>query len=667
LNGKPLELLMPIYKHSPYALVAINDKSIKTLKNLQNSNITIDQFALKNPSILAMLKSHGIDIEKLHTKQQNIYSDNELKRGVYVVYISNEIYDIKQKNIPYKVFNPHDYGIDYYGDILFSSQSTFKNNPEEARKIIKATKEGYKYAFSHIDETINVILDKYNTQHLSYQKLKYEATTLKTILSDSFVFNKYKIRNIENLFLILGMTQKHLCYSEFVYTPSILSKKEKIFLQSHLFRCAVTANWEPFGFVDSKGMVTGIGVDYWNLVKQELGINSEYIVVDNWNKVLSDIKNKKVDITPSTHKTPDKEKYAVFSKPYISSRVVIATLNNVGFISDISILKNKMIAVGKNYSAYFLLRQKYPKLKLLQVKNIDEALRMVSEGKVFAAADILPVIAYKINKYSYSNLKISGRTDAVFNVRFMVRKDYKELIPILNRAIDNIGDNEKNAIYRKYITVNYQNGYSKRYVMFVLGGMILLVVLFVVWLVVLKKEILKRKKLEAQLEKMAIKDRLTNIYNRYKLDIVTQRQIIIANRYKRPLSFIFFDIDYFKKINDTYGHQVGDDVLKELSSLVASNIRGSDIFGRWGGEEFLIICPETTFEEAYRLAEKLRVLIFKYKFSQLEKGKISCSFGVAMYKFGDTVKSTMLRLDRCLYLAKQNGRNRVEGKNQDVG
>ena len=352
--------------------------------------------------------------------------------------------------------------------------------------------------------------------------------------------------------------------------------------------------------------------------------------------------------------------YAVFSKPYVSFPIVIATRNDVGFISNIESIKDKTIAVGKNYTAEKLLKKLYPDLTLIEVKNTDEALKLVSKGKVFATADILPTIAYKINKYNYSNLKIAGKTDAIFHVRFMVRDDYKELIPMINRVIDGITLAQKNQIYQKWISVSYQKGFSLNYLRNILVIASIVILIFILWILFMKREIIKRKKLERELEILATTDELTSVFNRYKIDMVMEEQINLAKRYKRPFSVIFFDIDHFKQVNDTYGHKKGDKVLKELGKLVSQNIRKSDIFGRWGGEEFLIICPETKVEEAKQSAEKLRGLIERYNFDEKFVCPITCSFGVTEYKYGDNSETIVKRVDKLLYKAKEEGRNRVE-------
>ncbi|EDP74082.1 GGDEF domain-containing protein [Hydrogenivirga sp. 128-5-R1-1] len=153
-------------------------------------------------------------------------------------------------------------------------------------------------------------------------------------------------------------------------------------------------------------------------------------------------------------------------------------------------------------------------------------------------------------------------------------------------------------------------------------------------------------------------DRLTGLYNKGKFNEVLQREIQRAKRYKRPLSLIIFDIDHFKKINDTYGHKVGDEVLKALAKLIKKNIRKTDFAARWGGEEFVILAPETNVEGAKKLAEKLRQAVETYKFPTV--GKVTISLGVAQLEPDEKPEDFIVRADMALYKAKEGGRNRVE-------
>ena len=160
---------------------------------------------------------------------------------------------------------------------------------------------------------------------------------------------------------------------------------------------------------------------------------------------------------------------------------------------------------------------------------------------------------------------------------------------------------------------------------------------------------------------LAETDRLTGLFNKGKFNEVLKKEIERAKRYKRPLSLIIFDIDRFKRINDTYGHKVGDEVLRELAKVIKSIIRKTDFLVRWGGEEFVILAPETDLDGALKLAEKLRQTVEKHQFPTVKN--VTISLGVAQYIDEETPEEFIIRADTALYKAKENGRNRVEVAN----
>ena len=160
--------------------------------------------------------------------------------------------------------------------------------------------------------------------------------------------------------------------------------------------------------------------------------------------------------------------------------------------------------------------------------------------------------------------------------------------------------------------------------------------------------------------KLAEHDALTGIYNRVKLNTLFPDFIYNANRYDKDFAVILFDIDHFKNINDTYGHNVGDSVLIELTYMVKNLLRDNDIFVRWGGEEFIVVLQIASLSDASKLALRLRKNIEEHPF--LHVGRVTCSFGVTEFRDGDTQMILLERADEALYEAKDNGRNRVVTK-----
>lgn len=168
--------------------------------------------------------------------------------------------------------------------------------------------------------------------------------------------------------------------------------------------------------------------------------------------------------------------------------------------------------------------------------------------------------------------------------------------------------------------------------------------------------------LKTDLKEKVIRDPLTNLYNRRFLTEALEKSLSGAIRYKSTLAILMIDLDYFKRLNDNYGHDVGDLVLKMVADVFKHNLRLSDVACRYGGEEFCIICPDTNLREAYLLAEKLRELIEDLVIchQQQQIDTLTTSIGIAMYPRNGVTGTKLLHLaDQALYQAKNNGRNQV--------
>ncbi len=167
---------------------------------------------------------------------------------------------------------------------------------------------------------------------------------------------------------------------------------------------------------------------------------------------------------------------------------------------------------------------------------------------------------------------------------------------------------------------------------------------------------------ERSLEDLAGTDSLTGIMNRRKFYEVLRREITRARRYGSSFSIILFDLDHFKVLNDNYGHSEGDRVLKELAELIRKRLREADAFARVGGEEFIVLAPDTSFDGAVELAERLRGAIEDHFFGS--RLKLTASFGVTSFTQGDNEDTLLKRVDNLMYVAKMKGRNRVEASQQ---
>jgi diguanylate cyclase (GGDEF)-like protein len=171
---------------------------------------------------------------------------------------------------------------------------------------------------------------------------------------------------------------------------------------------------------------------------------------------------------------------------------------------------------------------------------------------------------------------------------------------------------------------------------------------------IIEKNIQLLREKNSELETISKTDRLTGVSNRMHLDNVLASELSRSKRYDNRLSLIMLDIDHFKKINDTYGHQVGDKVLIQLSEILKINTRDTDTVGRWGGEEFMIVCPEISQDQAFVIAEKILTILNQSKICDIS---VTASFGISQLRDEDSVEQLVKRADENLYKAKHSGRN----------
>ena len=167
----------------------------------------------------------------------------------------------------------------------------------------------------------------------------------------------------------------------------------------------------------------------------------------------------------------------------------------------------------------------------------------------------------------------------------------------------------------------------------------------------------ERERLVLEFKRMASTDSLTGIYNRMKLEPIMTAAVLRSRRYGRMLSVLLVDIDHFKLVNDNYGHNIGDAVLRDVAAVLKENLREADSLGRWGGEEFLVVAPETSTEGARAIAEKLRDAVANHSF--IRDIKVTISVGVASLLNDEWEDDMVRRADEAMYMAKNSGRNRI--------
>jgi len=407
-------------------------------------------------------------------------------------------------------------------------------------------------------------------------------------------------------------------------------------------------------------------LDLVKLLLKESNIIFEATEASSWSVSFKDLQDKKCDILPWATATPQRLNIMTFTRPYARIKIVIITKKNRSYIRELSEVKGATFATLRGNHLNNQVKALYPNVKLLEKNKATDVLSMVASGKTYGGLASLYSVANLFEDEIFYDLKIAGILPTDFDdvVSLATRKEDVLLSGILEKIII-IGDKQaladflsRGAVTTVKPAVNYQEYWL------LISVVILFVVMLVLWngkLTVLNNKLkITRNKLEAktkELELLSETDTLTKTYNRIKLDQVFYIELKRAERYEYPLSIIMIDIDYFKNVNDSHGHIIGDRVLTKFASLIKNKLRSNDVLGRWGGEEFLVICPSTDLSQAELVAEKLRQIIEKSDFTPVDK--MTASFGVTEWISKDTQEAIISRADYAMYLSKKHGRNKV--------
>ncbi|MDO6592488.1 diguanylate cyclase [Neptuniibacter sp. 1_MG-2023] len=654
--GADVVALFAAYQQSPLMLLTRKDSNILLSSDLKNKNVMITNDAKKVGEIIAMLLQAGITVSDFN-QQEHSYNPEDLINGktdAMASYISNEPFHLEKQGVEYNTIHPKDYGFDMYSDILFTSREFVEKNPEITDRFYRASIRGWLYAFEHIEETAEVIFKYYNSQDKSLSALIYEGEELRKLAFDhngnfgTLSINKFN--EMAQVYLITGSIFLGYDFSDFIYRPLSnmyrLSQAEQSYLDENpKVKVCVHPDWYPFESY-WQGKYQGILADYLQLIMGNVGLEYEIVPSITWKQSLKSIRTGGCDLLAGAMQTVERSQYLDFTRPYLSVPAVIAvkTDENKKYLPEMT------LGVIDKSAFQEILSIRYPNLKILSVDHVVEGLRLLQAGTVdgFVGADAN--IAHIAKEFQIADIAISDELRDSWDFSIAIRNDMPYLQSILNKSIAKITPEERDAIINRWLVVEYKHTVDYTIIWIVIGVSVVLALLGLYRYI----QVISYNKM---LKTIAEKDALTGIFSRHKLRSELESFTELAKRHNWSLSVIFFDIDNFKQINDSLGHDVGDKVLLALSKLISKMTRKTDRFGRWGGEEFLFLMLETDLDKAHKIAEKFRLEICQHQFGL--PMPVTCSFGVAQYKHNESIEHWVSRADKAMYQAKHEGKNCV--------
>ena len=419
-----------------------------------------------------------------------------------------------------------------------------------------------------------------------------------------------------------------------------------------VFMC-VDPDWWPFETIDERGAHVGIAADLVALATSRAKLQVALYPTKTWEESVAASKAGKCQLASFLNQSPERDQWLIFTEPLLVDPNVLIVREDSPSPGDLATLKGRSIALPKESAVYERVRHDFPNLKLIGTDSEYEAFGMVSNRKADMTLRSRIVAGQNIKEKGWFNLKIASEVPGYENVlRMGVLKSLPALRDQLNGGIATITRAEREQIINRHVEIKMVTDVQIDYTPAIWLGVVLVAVIVTSLWWMRRLNALNRR-----LEQLSVTDALTGLFNRTGLSASLPLDIERAQRYRRSLSVVLLDLDHFKRVNDEFGHLVGDQVLVEFAKLIQATVRQVDAIYRWGGEEFLIVCPETPPELVSNLTERVLDGVRRHRFPT--QRTMTVSAGIANLGAGDTMTSLLQRADEALYQAKTAGRDRI--------
>lgn len=466
------------------------------------------------------------------------------------------------------------------------------------------------------------------------------------------------------LFLFLSVFILMTASTNISAKPLFTQDESSYLQQKKQITMCIDPNWMPFEKIENKKHV-GMTADFMKLFEESIGVPIVMIPSKTWTDSIELAKNRQCDIFSLAMETKERKEYMNFTQPYLRSPLIIATRMSTLFITDPQDVIVKPFGITKGYAYIEILKKKYPNINLVEFESLSEGLNALREGEIFGYIDNLITTGYAIQKSYYGELKIAGKFDDKWELGVGTRNDEPQLLTIFNKAIKDLSKEQKNAIINKWISVKYDAGFD--YSLFwKIFFVIAIAVLFGAYRhFALRKLINQLQEKDKKLQELTIRDSLSKLYNRRHFETIFSAEFKRSKRDNKSFIFAMIDIDFFKKYNDTYGHQKGDEAIRKVSQVLLQHTKRSGDFSfRIGGEEFAIILQadkHTSYIDYLQgICHSVENLHIEHRENQ-NSNTITISIGaIEVTNYTNLDTDELYRLtDEQLYRAKENGRNQV--------
>ncbi|WAR43435.1 ABC transporter substrate-binding protein [Methylomonas rapida] len=504
-KGEPVVALAAIFQHNPMVFMARQDSGIISPYEMAGKTIMSDTLSANEAPLRAMLVDANLrDNDYTPLQQSNDYSLlTQGKVDVISGYLTDQPYYFKQNDVKINIINPQNYGIDFYGDILFTCRQELIRHPGRADRFTRAALKGWRYALDHPEELIAILVNKYHSK-LAPDRLHFEAAeTRKLILPDTIPLGQIDLRRLKFVADTYARAGFNKALSEAELMAFVnkqlsgelnLTDAEKSWLAAHpVIRVGIDRDFAPYEWIDNKGRYVGMAADYIKLLEQKLGVHFEIIGDRSWAEVLDLAKKGELDMLSAAVETPEHSEYLIFTEPFKSGPAVIIDNGQGGFIGSLENLYEKRVSVEKGYFMQELLEKNHPRIDLVPAQDMKAALQKVVDGQADAYVGDAASANYVIKKEGLLTLRFSGLTEYRSRHSVAIHKRHPELATIIIKAMDSIPAEQADEIFNRWLGLRIEQGIKvETAVKYALAALVFFLI-FAYWLIRLKWEINERK------------------------------------------------------------------------------------------------------------------------------------------------------------------------------
>lgn len=490
-----------------------------------------------------------------------------------------------------------------------------------------------------------------------------DNSKLKEIIDKGFADIDIKsLVNLEKRWLNNELGEHH--YKKLAQKITLNEEESAFIAKNTVINMGIIEDLSPVEFLDDTGNFSGINRDVINLIQDKTGLKFNYVAYDSWQTLYEALLNNDIDMLGSITPTVERQQLIAFTESYWQMPWVMVHPQYFGRKTKLEDFYGKQVAIVKGYYLLSKLRKEHPLITFKIVDTREQALIALQQESVEGFITTMATATQLLKQESIVTLMISMMEGvSLEKSHFGITKKLPLLKDIINKALLSISEKEKQAIYDNWFTLAIKTGLDKNVVLQVgaqIGVIILLVLgVIVMWNRRLQVEIKHREQLEKIMKHMATHDELTGLANRVLLKDRLTNAIAFHQRQALKMAVLFIDLDGFKNINDTYGHDVGDELLQQVAQRLQGCVRSSDTVVRFGGDEFVLLLTglHSSNEAAY-VAEKVLKLMHKEFELSKTNAFVGCSIGVAMYPDDGDNDTDLLKIaDTMMYKVKAAGKN----------